>query len=213
MCSFSFVMEQCTAGDGGCNKGGEKCLTSYFRQKWAFWTIFCRISMSSDWIRFRSKNVTHRSGNLFLKWQILKSFLMGQHSQIENSRNGPAQIRNSRNGLAQIGNSRNGPAQIGNSRNGPAQIRNSWNGPAQNRNSRNGPALKSWIGLAHFGNSRFGLAHFRNSQYGLAHFRNSWFGLAHFGNSRFGAGPFKKTFEKMSFFWHVFHSYEYFFGF
>ena len=62
------------------------------------------------------------------------------------------------------------------------------------------PALKSWIGLAHFGNSRFGLAHFRNSQFGLAHFRNSWFGLAHFGNSRFGAGPFKKTFEKMSFF-------------
>ena len=60
-------------------------------------------------------------------------------------------------------------------------------------------ALKSWIGLAHFGNSRFGLAHFRNSQYGMAHFRNSWFGLAHFGNSRFGAGPFKKTFEKMSF--------------
>ena len=67
-----------------------------------------------------------------------------------------------------------------------------WFGLAHFENSR--------FGLAHFGNSQFGLAHFRNSQYGLAHFRNSWFGLAHFGNSRFGAGPFKKTFEKMSFF-------------
>ena len=94
---------------------------------------------------------------------------MGQH-----------QIKNSRNWPARIGNSRNGPAQIGNSCNGPAQIRNSWNGPAQNRNSRNGPALKSWIGLAHFGNSRFG--------------------LAHSGNSQFGAGPSKKTFGKMTFF-------------
>ena len=93
-------------------------------------------------------------------------------------------------GQHQIENSRNGPAQIGNSRNGPAHTGNSWNGPAQIGNSQNWQTQFRILRLAHFG----------YSCNGLAHFRNSWFGLAHFGNSRFGAGPFKKTFEKMSFF-------------
>ena len=85
-----------------------------------------------------------------------------------------------------------GPAQIGNSQNGQAQISNSRDGPAQNNNSRNGPALKSWMGLANFGNSRFG--------------------LSLFGNFLFGAGPLKQTFEKMLFFSYVFHSHVSVFG-
>ena len=45
---FSRALSWNTAGLGNCKKGSVKFLSSYFRQKWAFWTIFCRLSMSSE---------------------------------------------------------------------------------------------------------------------------------------------------------------------
>ena len=62
-CCVLLALSWNTAGGGNCIKGVVKCLSSYFTQEWAFWTnSFCRISMSSDWIRVRSQKITNRGG-------------------------------------------------------------------------------------------------------------------------------------------------------